>query len=555
MTLASPASEAKSFLGLTALRRPELPGWALNMLVALFIMAAYNKTFWQRGFAIFDGHLPRLAVFGVAIWALTLLTLAFFGFRWLQKPVLAGLLILSAVTSYYTDTLGVMIDRDMIQNVMKTTVNESKHLVTLGFVANDVFWGLLPAAVVMWIKVRPRPFWRDLMGWAATVVFAFALLVGALFSDFKAYSAVLREHKELIGSYQPGAPISGTFRYAKLMMRSRNIVVAPLGRDAVKGPLLSAAKKPVLTVLFTGETARAQNFGLNGYERDTSPELAARNVINFPDVSSCGTATAVSVPCMYSQFGRSAFSHEKGIGNENLLDVLHHAGIEVEWWDNNTGHQGNAKRLPNRMMSAQDDPEACATGECTDQVFLDLLAGKIDGLTEDTVLVLHMIGSHGPAYFLRYPPEFERFTPACQTPEFAKCTSEEIRNAYDNTMLYSDHILAQTIDMLSAQDKVIPAMFYVSDHGESLGEDGLYLHGAPYFMAPETQTRVPMVMWMSDEFKQTMALDEACLRDAATRSASHDNVFHSILGLMDVTTGVRDDALDIVGACRLEISG
>jgi len=168
------------------------------------------------------------------------------------------------------------------------------------------------------------------------------------------------------------------------------------------------------------------------------------------------------------------------------------------------------------------------------------------------VLVLHMIGSHGPAYHLRYPPEFERFTPACKTAEFAKCTPQEIANAYDNTILFTDHILSQTIDLLAAQTRVIPAVIYASDHGESLGEDGLYLHAAPWFMAPEVQTKVPMVLWLSDAYKATFQLDAACLAAKAALPTSHDMLFHSVLGLMDIQTETRDPALDLTTDCRMQ---
>lgn len=537
------------------LPRPAISAAWLNIIVSGYIMAACNATFWRRGYDIFDGNLTRQLVFGAAIWAVTLLTVTLFGFRWLQKPVLIGLLVLSSVTSYYMDTLGVVIDRDMIQNAATTTFTESRHLITPGFIGHVLVFGLLPAALVVWLRVRPRRFWRDLGGWVALSLASVALFAGLLMTDFKAYAAVLREHKDLAWSYQPGAPLAGAFSYAKMMAKAQDIVVAPLGRDAIKGPLLSAAVKPVLTVIVAGETARAQNFGLNGYGRDTTPELAARGVINFTDVSSCGTATAVSLPCMFSSLGREDYSFEGGIGNENLLDVLSHAGVRVEWWDNNTGDKLIAKRVSRRSMTAMTDPVHCGAGECTDAIFLDFLAETAATMIDDTVVVLHQIGSHGPAYYLRYPPEYERFAPACNSAEFDKCTPAEITNAYDNTIAFTDHVLASTIDMLKAQERVIPALIYVSDHGESLGESGLYLHGAPYFMAPEHQTKVPMLMWLSPAYTETLAVDTACLGAKTGQPLSHDNLFHSVLGLLDIQTAARQPGLDLLADCRNPVSG
>ena len=531
--------------------RPEVSALGLALGVSIFIMAVDNFTFWQRAWSTFDGNLLQLAGWGTAVWMLTLLPLVLFGFRWFMKPVAAFLLILSAITSYYMDSLGIIIDREMIQNAMLTTVTESKHLITWNFMSHVVIWGIIPAAAVFWVKLRPTPLFTNIWRWALTVILTLAVFAGALFSDFKAFSAVARERREVLASYQPGAAIGGAARYAKMMLKAKNIVVAPIGTDARKGPLITAAAKPILTVVFVGETARAQNFALNGYARPTTPELEKRDVVNFTDVSSCGTSTAVSVPCMLSSLTRDGYSYDASIRQENLTDVLSHADIDVLWWDNNTGDQGTVGRVaqPRRMKPA-DDPSACAQGECTDAVFLNPLKETLPTLKRDTVLFIHMIGSHGPAYFLRYPAEAEFFTPACRTAEFADCTTDEIVNAYDNSIRFTDHVIAQTIDVLAAQSDVIPAVFFLSDHGESLGEDGLYLHAAPYFLAPDTQTQVPMVMWLSPLYQQEMKVDQACLKTKSDEALSQDNVFHTVLGLMDIVTAVRDDSLDLATACR-----
>jgi lipid A ethanolaminephosphotransferase len=205
-------------------------------------------------------------------------------------------------------------------------------------------------------------------------------------------------------------------------------------------------------------------------------------------------------------------------------------------------------------MTAEDGPEFCIP-ECIDAIFLKGLRDKAGTITQNTVIVLHQIGSHGPSYWLRYPADRERFAPACKTPELTDCSRDEIVNAYDNTIAYTDWFLAQVIDLLDASDRVIPAMFYMSDHGESLGEGGLYLHGAPYFMAPEFQTRVPMVIWMSQRFRDSLALDAACLEASARDPVSHDNMFSTVLGMLDVTTADKDATLDLAGGCRRITTG
>lgn len=538
-------------VGAKVLPRPQLSPLRLNLIVVLWLLAVPNGGFWARVQGVFGGLGPDLLGFGVAIAALTMLILCVVSLPRVQRPALAGLIVIAAISDHFQRSYGVLIDREMIQNAMLTTVSETRHLITPAFLADLVFWGLLPAALLFWPRLTPvalrHRLWRYPLGVAASLL----VLAGALMADFKTYSAALREHRDMMAAYQPGATLAAGLRYAKLRFVTSQIVAAPLGRDARPGAYLRAAEKPVLLVIFAGETARAANFGLDGYGRDTTPELAAQDIINFTDTWSCGTSTAVSLPCMFSALAQEDYSQARFRGQENLLDVLSHAGLSVAWVDNNTGDQGIAARTGARRIEATVDLRACATGECTDAVLLPVLRDTVQGMTRDTVLVLHMIGSHGPAYFLRYPPEAEVFTPACRSAAFAECTTEQIVNAYDNSIRFTDQVLAGAIAMMQAQDRVIPAMIYMSDHGELLGEGGLYLHAAPMFMAPETQRKVPFLIWLSRSFSDTMGIDRGCLAQKATQRQSHDVLFHTVLGLLDIDTDTREPGLDLVAGCRL----
>ena len=169
--------------------------------------------------------------------------------------------------------------------------------------------------------------------------------------------------------------------------------------------------------------------------------------------------------------------------------------------------------------------------------------------------VLHMLGSHGPSYFRRYPDAFARFAPDCRDDELRNCAVEEIVNAYDNSILYTDHVLATAIERLAAHaGSVDSAVLFVSDHGESLGEKGLFLHGIPYAIAPEEQTRVPMVFWASSRFEAGAGFEPGCLdrtmRRQAQRPQTHDVLFHTLLGLLDVRTALHEPTLDLVDECR-----
>ena len=521
----------------------------LTLLVGCFIFAAHNLTFWARLAAVFPDEWLSFILFALTIFAAQMFLITLVTPRWMQRPVLAFLLILGAVSSYYQDTLGTTIDRDMVQNAMTTTFTESKHLITVPFLTHVLIFGILPALIVAFVPIRRAGLIRAAGGWLVAVGFYLAVTTASLYSDAKNLMAAGREHQEVVTAIQPFSPVRATYDYTEMMLR-KPTVVQPYGRDATPGPLLAAAERPVLMLLWVGETARAQNWGLNGYERDTSPDLRARNVVNFSEVTSCGTATAVSMPCMFSHLKRTEYSFDGGLSSENLLDVLAHAGFAVEWWDNNTGDKDIAKRQSAQFISGRSTPEYCGRGECIDGIFYDLIREKAETITQNTVLVLHQIGSHGPSYYLRYPEEGASFTTACATSEVAKCTPDELRNAYDNTLLYTDKVVATSIDILDGIDRVIPMVFYASDHGESLGENGLYLHGAPWFMAPVQQIKVPMVLWMSDRYQTALGVSMDCVRQKSALPLSHDNMFSSILGLADVQTTVIDPSLDLTKGCR-----
>lgn len=530
-------------------RRPSLTPLFLNLIVSTYLLALCNGTFWGHLLRIFEGRMLLGVVFAGAIWALMVLVMSLLAVRHAQKPVLVALLLIAGISSYYVDKLGAVVDRDMIQNAMTTTFAESKHLITADFLTHVALWGGVPSLLVIWVRLRRSSVLRGLGIWVATTVGSAVLVVGLLFMGFQTFASVLRENKELLSSVQPLAPLAGAARYAKMMLKSAHVVVQTTGPDAAPGPFLAEAGKPVLMVIVAGETGRAANWSLDGYARETNPELATHDILFYADATSCGTATATSLPCMFSPLTKDEYSYQGGLETENLLDVLKRAGFQVEWWDNNTGDKDIAARVASRAMHAEDGPEFCDP-ECTDEVFQKQLGKKAATITQNTVIVLHQIGSHGPSYWLRYPADREMFSPACKTPQLADCSSDEIVNAYDNTIAFTDHVLAVAIDRLEAEGRVIPALFYVSDHGESLGEDGVYLHGAPYFMAPPEQTEVPMVIWMSARFRDSLGLDQTCMARASGGAVSHDNVFSTVLGLLDVTTTARDPKLDLAGACR-----
>ncbi|WP_313529968.1 phosphoethanolamine--lipid A transferase [Shinella sp.] len=530
--------------------RPELGSITVAILTALYLLAITNQSFWSKGWVYLEGRPTTFASIAIGVACLYIALCVAVSVKYLMKPVFILLILASAAGAWFMDQFGVVIDVEMIRNAAETNSAEAGHMITPGFVLHMLVFGILPILLLVWVKVRHRPFLWKVRGNLAVIAPALVIALVAGLSHARVYAAAVRAHHDWFETLNPFVPLVTAVQFAVGESGDINIVAAPLGEDArvSDGPV--ATRKPRLMIVVAGETARADNFSLGGYERDTNPELAKKDIFYFPQTTSCGTATAVSLPCMFSVYTRAEYSHRKGLATQNLLDVLSHAGVNVEWWDNNTGSKQIAARVKERSVIKDGDPRYCGNGECRDEVFFGDLDAWIGSVKTDTVLVLHQIGSHGPAYSQRYPEDFRRFKPDCRSADFSECQREEIVNAYDNTIAYTDHILAGVIDRLAGQqDRLDVSMLYMSDHGESLGEFGLYLHGAPYMIAPPQQTHVPFVLWLGKDAKAAYSAD--CLKDETTKPQSHDNLFHSVLGMMRVETKVRDPALDLVSACRL----
>jgi lipid A ethanolaminephosphotransferase len=385
------------------------------------------------------------------------------------------------------------------------------------------------------------------------VLGALVLAVVAVLPVNRDVTSMMRNHRELRYLVTPGNLIWGFATTSAGSVRDIRAPREPVGRDARLMHVALAEHKHRVFVLVIGETARAANFSLLGYARPTTPELAKLDVIPFRDVTSCGTSTEVSVPCLFSEWGRQDYDEHRIRNSEGLLDVLARAGYAVKWLDNQSGCKGvcQGRGIEYEKLGAEMAPDLCHGGECYDGILVRQLQAELLDVRRDTVIVLHMMGNHGPAYFRRYPPEFRRFTPDCATAELRDCTREQVVNAYDNAILYTDHVLAGVVNTLKAHGGTLDsAMLYVSDHGESLGEGGLYLHGLPYSIAPETQTHVPMIAWVSPGFSTDEGVSAHCVSGRSDDRLSHDNVFHSVLGLMDVQTAAYRLDRDVFANCR-----
>lgn len=533
--------------------RPQLGVDALVLLASVFFAACANGAFWRAvsaSGAIATAHGAWVAVcMFVAIVAITSLLLGLLLNRWTVKPLLTVLLLVTAGAAHFMSQYGVYMDTGMIRNVLQSDTKESRELLTASLILPIVLYGVLPSLLLWRVKVKAGPLGRALLRRVGLLVASLLLAGLALMGAYQDISSLLRNHKEIRHLVTPANYLVSLTRVALDDSASRVRGRAPIGTDArvVARP---AGAKPRLLVIVVGETVRAQNWGLNGYARQTTPELARIAPINFPDTTACGSSTEVSVPCMFSPYGRGNYDKDKIQGSESLLNVLEYAGIQTLWRDNQTGCKNVCKGLPFESFEHGTDPQFCTAEGCFDQVMLGGLRERIAAKPGDAVVVLHQLGNHGPSYFRRYPDRLRRYTPTCDTNELGQCSREQIVNAYDNAVLATDDFLAHTIGYLAQDTSRDTAMIYLSDHGESLGENGLYLHGVPYAIAPKTQIKVPMVMWFSPGFSASRGLDQRCLRAEAAKPASHDNLFHSVLGLMQVETSVYQKRLDLFAPCE-----
>ena len=533
----------------------------LVVLVSLWLASVCNLPLWRAvaalpgteglrgwGFALAFMVLVaagNAAVIGLLAWGRAL------------KPVLGVMLLAGAAGVYFMWSYGIVIDTTMLVNVLQTDPREAGDLLNWRMAAALL---LLAAPPLVWLLRRPvrrLGWWRQLWHGVLLILAAVLVGVGSLLLVFQDFAATMRNHTQLRYLINPLNSLYAVADLTTRPLRMDTRTLAPLGRDAQLGTSYATQAQPPLLVLVVGETARAANFTLNGYERPTTPLLSARqDLANAPDAWACGTSTAASLPCMFSHLGRAEFGKRK-TDAEGLLDVLQHAGLGVVWIDNQSGCKGVCDRVTEIGTARLADAQLCPGGDCQDTIMLRDLDAHIAALPPErrargVVVVLHQMGSHGPAYAKRSLPAHKRFTPECQTNALQQCSREQVVNAYDNSIVATDFFLNATIEWLQARaHQAQTALLYVSDHGESLGENNLYLHGLPYAIAPDVQKHVPWIAWLSPALQARSGVTTACLqRQWARQRLSHDNYFHSVLGLLDVHTSVYQDSLDAFAPCR-----
>ncbi|MDH5353269.1 MAG: phosphoethanolamine--lipid A transferase [Gammaproteobacteria bacterium] len=514
------------------------------LLTAAWLTMLTNASYFRQVLSLYQINLETLGfVISIVVlqFSFVVLVLCLFSAKYLFKPWILLMTVSAASAAYFMDSFGLVIDQDMIRNILQTNTQEALDLVSFKLLVYLVLLGLLPVVWVTLTPTRIRPFWLEILSRVKLIGFAIVLILLCITIFFKPYASFFREHKSVRFYSNPVYPLYSSTKYLLEMFESPNTELEKIGLGA-HIPANDIDRELIIFVI--GETVRADHFSLNDYSRNTNPRLAQESLFNFSSMTSCATSTAVSVPCIFSLLPKKDFSTTAAGNTENLLDVLKRAGVNVLWRDNNSNSKGVADRVEYQNFRDPSLNSNCDI-ECRDE-------GMLIGLTEyinahpsgDILIVLHQMGNHGPAYYKRYPAQFETFTPACKTAQLENCSDQEIINAYDNAILYTDYFLSKTIKFLNEKsDQFETGLIYASDHGESLGEKGIYLHGLPDLLAPPEQTNVASFLWLGESYEHA---NRQLVLKKSSLPLSHDNLFHTLLGLFEIDTVEYQANLDVL---------
>ncbi len=530
-----------------------LSQYKLILIVAIFFVLFDNIAFFKNTIDVYKfSGLNILYILSTAVLLTVFIVFLFslFSSKYTTKPLLIISLIISSFTNYFMNNYNVIIDSNMIRNTLQTNISEAGDLFTVKLILYVIFLGIIPSFFIYKVKIQYKDTLKQEILLKLKVVFTSLILIIIILVSFsKFYASFFREHKPLRYYTNPTFWIYNIGEYINETYATKSFEINKIGLDAKIER--NDNELPKLVIVVVGEAARADKFSLNGYNRETNPLLKQENIINFSNFYSCGTSTADSVPCMFSFYKREDFDYKKGRYTENILDIIDKTDdVELLWRDNNSDSKGVALRIGYEDYKTPKLNKICDT-ECRDEGMLIGLDKFIENKKKKNILiVLHQMGNHGPAYYKRYPDEFKKFTPICETNQFEKCTQDEINNAYDNAILYTDYFLSNTLGFLKEYDNNYEtSMIYMSDHGESLGENGIYLHGLPYFMAPDNQKHIPSFVWLGSN--TTKKYNKELLLNKKDEELSHDYLFHTLLGLFNIKTSLYNHKLDILNNTKL----
>ncbi|OCX42971.1 lipid A/FlgG phosphoethanolamine transferase EptC [Campylobacter ornithocola] len=500
--------------------RLKLSWTKFTLLNTIFIMA-FNFPLFEFVYEKINQNFMLFSVFFGIYFFLVLGILSLIYFPYITKILSIFLLSTCAICSYFISNYGVLIDDSMIQNVVETDNREFFSYFNFSFALYILAFVIFPSILILLTKIDYQRYVLK-----KSVLFFSALIIcfGLIAFTSKTLLPFLRSHNIIRMYNLPFYPIYSSIEFAKKKLAGKKELTIISNDANLKDTNISK-----IMILVVGETARASNYSLGDYKTNDTNFYTKNepNLVYFNDVSSCGTATAKSLPCMFSRHKRASF--ENGIYEENVLDILQKVGVQSVWFGNNSGGcKGNCDRIKHKLISKDYD-----------ESLLELVKQELKNTNSNKIIIVHLQGSHGPTYYKRYPSEFKKFIPTCDTNELNTCTYEQIINTYDNTLLYTDFIIKNLIDLLKENPNQEASLLYLSDHGESLGENGIYLHGMPYLIAPKDQKHIPMIFWSKDS---KLSQD---LQGKKDYKLSQDNLFSSLLGYFGVNSKEYEENYDL----------
>ena len=511
----------------------------LIIIVAIYLVASANIAFFEQVLNVypFSQNIGFILSITGVLFGLMWLVLQLLCYRPMAKPVLIMLLLTAAVCGYFTSAYGTIFDTNMLINSMETDQAEAMGLFAPSMVIRVLLLGVLPAFMISKIRLKRLSWQRSILQKTATLIISITLIAACIAPFGDQYASFFRQHKQVRSYANPITPIYSLIKlgenYVDELRRPDTLTLH--ATDAKRVAPTNSSTKPKLMVFVVGETARADHFGLNGYERNTTPLLSKQSdLYSFKNAISCGTSTAYSLPCMFSYADREDYDIDTAKYHENVLDTLSKQGVNVVWRDNNSSSKGVADRVMFEDYKTAETNPNCDV-ECRDIGMLDGFDALVKSgePPKDTLILLHQMGNHGPAYYQRYPKDFEEYNPVCMTNELSKCVAQSVINGYDNAIRYTDYFLSNVIDTLKTYEQDYEVvMVYISDHGESLGENNIYLHGLPYNFAPDAQKHVPALIWSPSSNN----IDADSLSRMVDQPVSHDFITPTLLSFFGIMT-------------------
>ena len=499
-------------------KKISLAGYSL--VLALFTLAAFHAPFFRRVLQNIEGGFNGIVIFVTALLLLLVLDFLLYYvlvwlFRGIGKFLVAFTLFGDAVMLYFVNTYDVLVTDEMMGNVFRTQYSEASGFFSFSFILYVLLLCVLPCIYVFRRKVEYGS-WKRLLAYVGSCVAALLVLV---FGNMKNWPWIDRNAPVLGSLLMPWSYTVNTFRFLNAE-RKKNV------QEILLPDVTSVSESRDLCVLFIGESVRRDRFSLYGYGKETNP-YTSRDSVTALVANASATYTTAGVKAILEPF-------ESNELYEILPNYLQRAGADVIWRTSNWGeppvHTEKYYRIGQlREMFPEEDGRF-------DSILLAGLKEEIQASDSTKVfVVIHAYTNHGPSYNTDYPAEFEVFTPVSSTVEMAKVSREELDNAYDNSIVYTDWLIHSVIETLREIPDRRSCMIFVSDHGESLGENNLYMHGVPLAMAPKEQIEIPFVVWTSDPSLRVKPLEEV----------GQHHVYHSVLAFFGMDTPVLDETKNI----------